>query len=180
MDYRRATTPGATYFFTVVTNQRQPIFQHLETIELLRQAFRTVKQKHPFSLDAIVVLPDHLHCIWTLPSGDADFSTRWRLIKGEFSRRCPEQYRQQRSLSRLRKGEQAIWQRRFWEHQIRDEVDFDRHVDYIHYNPVKHGLVAAPRDWAYSSFHRAVQRGYCQADWGAEGPVGDFGDVAME
>jgi putative transposase len=95
------------------------------------------------------VLPDHLHCIWTLPDNDADFSTRWRLIKTHFSRHCPEAYRRGRSATRLKKKEQAIWQRRFWEHQIRDERDFERHVDYIHFNPVSHQLVNAPRDWPY-------------------------------
>jgi putative transposase len=102
---------------------------------------------------------------------DADFSKRWRLIKSEFSRHCPEIYKKQRSASRLDKGEQAIWQRRFWEHQIRDERDFAHHVDYVHYNPVSHGLVMAPRDWVYSSFHRYVRDGLYSSDWGAEGKV---------
>ncbi len=123
----------------------------------------------PFIVDAIVVLPDHLHCIWTLPDNDADFSTRWRLIKSEVSRHCSEGYKRQRSSSRLAKGEQAIWQRRFWEHQIRDDRDFAQHVDYIHYNPVSHGLVAAPKDWRYSSFHRYVRGGIYPEDWGADG-----------
>lgn len=124
MQYRRATTPGATYFFTVVTYNRQHLFKTEPTIQLLRQSFLTVKQRHPFDIDAIVVLPDHLHCLWTLPEGDADFSTRWRLIKTYFSRHCPEQYKHKRSLARFKKKEQAIWQRRFWEHQIRNERDF--------------------------------------------------------
>lgn len=106
----------------------------------LREAFHTVKQRHPFNIDAIVVLPDHLHCIWTLPNGDADFSTHWRLIKTYFSRHCLAHYKRKQSSSRQTKKEQAIWQRRFWEHQIRDEKDFSRHVDYIHYNPVSHQL----------------------------------------
>ncbi len=171
MQYRRAKTAGATYFFTVVTYQRQALFREPETVDLLRTAFRTIKTRLPFTIDAIVVLPDHLHCIWTLPEGNANFSTRWRLIKSEFSRHCPEQYKQYRSASRLSKGEQAIWQRRFWEHQIRDETDFIQHVDYIHYNPVKHGLVAAPKDWLYSSFHRYVQDGAYIRDWGADSPI---------
>lgn len=171
MQYRRAKTPGATYFFTVVTYQRQLLFHTPETIDLLRNAFRNVKAKFPFTIDAIVVLPNHLHCIWTLPEGDADFSSRWRRIEGEFSRQCPEQYKRLRSASRLRKGEQAIWQRRFWEHQIRDEADFTHHVDYIHYNPVSHGLVTAPRNWLYSSFHRYVRDGAYSEDWGAEGKL---------
>lgn len=172
MQYRRAKTAGATYFFTVVTYQRQRLFSQPETIGLLRQSFRTVKQNHPFTIDAIVVLPDHLHCIWTLPSEDADFSQRWRLIKSEFSRHCPQQFKRQPSSSRLSKGEQAIWQRRFWEHEIRDELDFKSHVEYIHYNPVHHRLVEAPKDWTYSSFHRYVQDGFYAVDWGAKGEIG--------
>ncbi|MEA5465830.1 REP-associated tyrosine transposase [Leptothoe sp. PORK10 BA2] len=167
MQYRRATTPGATYFFTVVTYNRQRLFATDETIQLLRYAFHRVKQSHPFDIDAIVILPDHLHCLWTMPDGDADFSTRWRLIKTDFSRHCPELYKRRRSLSRYQKKEQAIWQRRFWEHQIRDERDFVRHVDYIHYNPVSHRLVSAPCDWPYSSFHRYVEQGVYSKDWGA-------------
>lgn len=166
MLYRRAKTPGATYFFTVVTHQRQPLFSDAETIALLRTAFRIVKANHPFTIDAIVLLPDHLHCLWTLPEEDANFSTRWRLIKSEFSRHCPDQYKRPRSSSRQSKGEQAIWQRRFWEHRIQDEADLIRHVDYIHYNPVKHGLAEAPKDWAYSSFHRFVRDGVYAKDWG--------------
>ncbi|MBT9311335.1 REP-associated tyrosine transposase [Leptothoe kymatousa] len=172
MQYRRAKTPGAIYFFTVVTYNRQHLFTTDDTIQLLRQAFYVIKQNHPFDIDAIILLPDHLHCIWTLPDGDADFSMRWRLIKAYFSRYCPEAYKCQRSLARLRKKEQAIWQRRFWEHQIRDERDFERHVDYIHYNPVKHQLVNAPKDWPYSSFRRFVVQGVYADDWGI-----DRGDV---
>jgi putative transposase len=122
---------------------------------------------HPFKIEAIVILPDHLHCLWTLPPGDEDFSTRWRLIKSYFSHRCTESDQGFVSASRRRKQEKAVWQRRFWEHQIRDEIDFARHVEYIHYNPVKHGLVKAPLDWAYSSFGRYVRTGYYPADWGA-------------
>lgn len=180
MQYRRAKTPGATYFFTVVTHQRQKLFQHLECLEILRQAFRTVKQKHPFTIDAIVVLPDHLHSIWTLPLDDADFSKRWRLIKSEFTRHCPAQFRRQPSAARHHKGEQALWQRRFWEHQLRDETDFVRHVEYIHYNPVNHGLVKAPKDWVYSSFHRAVRWGVYSEDWGATGRIEGWDGVGRE
>jgi putative transposase len=114
---------------------------------------------------------DHLHCIWTLPERDADFSNRWRLIKSDFSRRCPAAYKRQRSAVRLRQGEQAIWQRRLWEHQIRDERDFAQYVDYVYYNPVSHGLVSAPKDWPYSSFHRYVRDGCYPIDWGADGNV---------
>ena len=166
MHYRHAKIPGAIYFFTVVTYNRQHLFKHPETIQLLRQSFHTVKQQHPFDIEAIVVLTDHLHCLWTLPTGDANFSTRWRLIKSHFTRHCPEQYKRARSLSRRHKQEQAVWQRRFWEHQIRDEADFIHHADYIHYNPVSHGLVNAPAEWPYSSFHRFVERGFYSHDWG--------------
>lgn len=171
MQYRRAKTPGATYFFTLVTYQRQQIFHLPEAIDLLRQAVHQVKQKHPFTIEAMVVLPDHLHSIWTLPQDDADFSMRWRLIKTNFSRCYPDHLKPLRSLSRLHKGEQAVWQRRFWEHQIRDETDFAQHVDYIHYNPVRHQLVGAPKDWKYSSFHRYVANGMYVEDWGANDKI---------
>ena len=167
MHYRRAKTPGATYFFTVVTFNRQHLFKSEPTIQLLRESFHTVKQRYPFDIDAIVILPDHLHCIWTLPDGDAGFSTRWRLIKSYFSRRCPADFKRKPSSSRIKKKEQAVWQRRFWEHQIRNEKDFTQHVNYIHYNPVSHGLVAAPISWPYSSFHQYVKRGDYPPAWGA-------------
>ncbi|MBD2314354.1 transposase [Desertifilum sp. FACHB-1129] len=166
MRYRRARMPGATYFFTVVTYQRQQILHLPDNITLLRQAFRHVKQRHPFNIDAIAILPDHLHCLWTLPPDSADFSTRWRLIKQYFSRSCQQHYKQPRSRSRIKKQEQAVWQRRFWEHQIRDDRDFSNHVDYIHFNPVKHGLVTAAREWPYSSFRRFVEAGQYEEDWG--------------
>ncbi|MBN1888999.1 MAG: transposase, partial [Thermoflexales bacterium] len=112
--------------------------------------------------------PDHLHCIWTLPEDDSDFSIRWRLIKSAFTRKCNMPQPTVLSSSRQHKGEQAVWQRRFWEHRIRDETDFIRHVEYIHYNPVKHSLVKAPRDWEYSSFHRFVREGAYDQAWGSE------------
>ena len=121
--------------------------------------------KHHFAIDDIVILPDHLHCIWTLPSEDADFSNRWRLLKSWFSRRCQIQFQGQVSASRRGKQEKGVWQRRFWEHLIHDEQDFISHVDYIHYNPVHHGSVKYVKDWQYSSFHRYVQRGVYDLDW---------------
>ena len=166
MQYRRAKTPGATYFFTVVTHNRHPILCESENINLLRDAFRYVMVKHPFKIDAIVILPEHLHCIWTLPENDADFSTRWRLIKSYFSRKCYVSYQGKITPSRQQKGEKAIWQRRFWEHQIKDNRDFINHVEYIHYNPVHHGLVLAAKDWQYSSFHRYVEAGIYDLMWG--------------
>ena len=180
MEYRRAKTPGATYFFTVVTYQRQTIFVDADMVELLRQCFREVKRKHPFTIEAMVVLREHLHCIWTLPDGDADFSMRWRLVKSQFSRDCAEAYKHKQSGARVRKREQAVWQRRFWEHQIRDERDFAQHVDYIHFNPVSHGLVAAPKDWPYSSFHRYVRDGCYPIDWGADGKIQFSANIGNE
>jgi putative transposase len=167
MQYRRAYIPGGTFFFTVVTHRRRPIFADPAHVQILRQAFAGVMKTPPFMIDAIVVLPDHIHTIWTLPRGDIDFSVRWKLIKGSFSKMCPKEYTESQDPSRLRKGERAIWQRRFWEHAIRDGNDLERHVEYIHYNPVKHGLVKAPRDYVHSSFHKYVQTGLVEVDWGA-------------
>ena len=139
-----------------------------ENVVLLRQVFREIMERHPFKIDAFVLLPEHIHCIWTLPPGDADFSTRWRLIKSTFSRQCDNKYKSPASTSRLKKKEQTIWQRRFWEHVIHDEKDLIKHVEYIHYNPVKHGLVNSPKNWEYSSFHRAVRKGLYCSEWGAD------------
>jgi putative transposase len=133
--YTRAYVPGGTLFFTVALLERRQSLL-IDHIDLLREAFCKVRRQRPFNIDAIVVLPDHLHCIWTLPADDADFSTRWRLIKTTFARGIPPgEYLSER---RQRTGERGIWQRWFWEHMIRDERDFSAHVDYIHYNPVKH------------------------------------------
>ncbi|MGI0481813.1 REP-associated tyrosine transposase [Geminocystis sp. CENA526] len=166
MEYRRTQIQGGTYFFTVVTYNRHPILCYPDNIQLLREAFAYAMKRYPFIIDAIVILPDHLHCIWTLPEGDGDFSTRWRLIKSYFSRKCERKYQGQISKSRQKKQEKAIWQRRFWEHFIRDEQDFINHVDYIHYNPVHHGLVKAVKDWQYSSFDRYVKQEMYDRDWG--------------
>ena len=169
MRYRRARISGGIYFFTVVTFNRLKILTQPENVILLRRAFKYVMGNHPFAIDAMVVLPDHLHCVWTLPPGDDDFSTRWRLIKSYFTRGVDSKYRSVPFEARKRKKEQAVWQRRFWEHLIRDEKDYVRHAEYIHYNPVKHGLVNAPKDWEYSSFHRYVKQGQYSLDWGAGG-----------
>ncbi len=168
MQYRRTYIPGGSFFFTLVTENRRKLFHDKTNVDLLRQAFRKVKEKHPFEIDAIVVLPDHLHSILTLPPGDADYSTRWRLIKTWFSKHCPGHLRRAPNPARKAKRQQAIWQHRFWEHCLRDETDFSRHVDYIHYNPVKHGYADAPVNWPYSSFHHYVRAGVYPADWGAE------------
>ena len=160
--YRRNFVAGGTYFFTVNLADRR-LRLLTDRIELLRAAFRYTRRRHPFSIDAIVVLPDHLHTIWTLPGGEDDFAIRWRLIKAAFSRGLPHGERV--STSRWRKRERGIWQRRYWEHTIRDEDDFARHGDYIHFNPVKHGYVGRVRDWPFSSFHRMVRLGVFPEDW---------------
>ncbi|MBU2488267.1 MAG: transposase [Proteobacteria bacterium] len=130
MRYRRSAVLGGTFFFTVVTHGRRPFLCEPENIGVLRSAFRSVKQNHPFEIEAIVILPDHLHCIWKLPQGDNRYSMRWNLIKNLFTKNAPQSLRQQRSKSRVLKREQAVWQRRFWEHTIRDDEDFSRHVEY--------------------------------------------------
>ncbi|MGH8561841.1 MAG: REP-associated tyrosine transposase, partial [Nevskiales bacterium] len=152
--YIRARISGALYFFTLTLAERHGNPLLTEHVSALREAFRQTRQDHPFDVKAIVILPDHLHCLWQLPPGDCDYSTRWRLVKAGFSAALPAHERV--SASRQRKGERGIWQRRFWEHVIRDERDYERHFDYIHFNPVKHGYVENVRDWPYSSFHRWV------------------------
>jgi putative transposase len=164
-NYRRNQLAGGSFFFTVNLAERH---LHLltEHIDQLRTAFRETRRHHPFTIDAMVVLPDHLHTVWTLPDGDTDFATRWRLIKSAFSRSLTTGERI--SESRAAKGERGIWQRRYWEHTIRDDNDFARHADYIHINPVKHRLVARVRDWPYSSFHRMVKLGVYPEDWAGD------------
>ena len=166
MEYRRFCRAGATYFFTVVTFERRPLFADVDNVALLRQAFATVKARHPFVIDALVLLPDHLHCLWTLPAEDDDFSSRWMSINREFTRHCAPQCKAPVSPARRAKREQAVWQRRFWERCIRDDADFQRHCDYIHFNPVKHGHAATPAAWPYSTFQRFVERGVYPPDWG--------------
>jgi len=164
--YRRNFVAGGSYFFTVNLADRR-LALLTENIESLRAAFRQARHQHPFTIDAIVVLPDHLHTIWTMPEGDSDFAVRWSLIKGSFSRRIPQG--EPVSDSRLRRRERGIWQRRYWEHTIRDDEDWGRHVDYIHFNPVKHGYAQRPGAWPYSSFHRMVRLGFYPADWADDG-----------
>ena len=164
--YRRCRLPWGTYFFTVnLANRRQALLT--ENIDTLRHAFRQVLQAHPFTIQAIVVLPEHIHCLWELPVGDCDYSTRWRQIKSAFSKALPPGERI--SASRARKGERGVWQRRYWEHTVRDDAEFATRFDYIHYNPVKHGYVKKVKDWPYSSFHRYVRLGVYPIDWAAEG-----------
>jgi putative transposase len=165
--YGRASVAGSTYFFTVVAYRRQPILCDDMVRTALRAAIENVRKARPFEIDAWVLLPDHLHCIWTLPESDADFSTRWMMIKRAVSLACRDNYHRADwvSASKHKHRESTIWQRRFWEHQIRDETDFARHADYIHFNPVKHGQVSHAKDWPYSTFHRYVKQGLCSNDW---------------
>jgi len=151
MRYIRDKTPGATFFFTLVTRGRRPLFAEPANVEALRFVTRDVRARHPFTIEAAVVLPDHLHCLWTLPEGDADYAMRWKLIKAQFTRKIG--------------AEQTPWQRRYWEHRIRDDDDLSRHLDYIHFNPVRHGLCSAPWDWPYSSFGKWVRRGMYPPSW---------------
>jgi len=173
VNYRRSRATGATYFFTVALRDRSA-----DTlvcyVDLLRSALRHEQARRPFVIDAMVVLPEHLHAVWTLPAGDADYSARWRAIKSGFVRRLRSNGI---ALAANSKGEHVIWQRRFWEHQIRNETDLARHVDYVHLNPLKHGLVERVADWRWSTFHRSVRLGLLPADWASEASVdGAFGE----
>jgi len=170
MRYRRAQTAGASYFFTVNLANRQSDLLVREIVAL-REVIKIVKRAHPFVIEAMAVLPEHLHAIWKLPEGDADYPMRWSLIKSGFSRRLEKT--EFIRVSRFKKRERGIWQRRYWEHQIRDEWDFEKHVDYIHYNPVKHGYVKRPVDWPFSTFHRYVQTGVLPEHWGNDLAVED-------
>jgi putative transposase len=174
VNYRRNVLPGGTFFFTVtLANRRSSVL--VKQIEPLRRAFAAARAERPFVIDAIVILPDHLHVIFTLPDGDSDFAGRWRRIKGHFSSSLLEAGL---PVKRSRNGDLSLWQRRYWEHTIRDERDFARHVDYIHFNPVKHGLVHRVRDWPHSSFHRYVREGTLPEDWAGDAAEvsGNFGE----
>ena len=170
-DYRRLFVPGASYFFTVTLLERRGNRLLVDNIDALRSAVRVTKQERPFRIDAWVVLPEHMHMMLTLPPGDSDFSARIRAIKIRFNRAIPPTER--RSETRAVNGERGMWQRRFWEHLIRDERDFARHFDYVHYNPVKHGHVGRPADWPHSTFHRWVERGVNTDDWAGGDISGD-------
>jgi putative transposase len=172
--YRRNLLTGGTFFITAVLADRK---SHALTdhVAALRSAVRRTRRQHPFAINAIVVLPDHLHLIMTLPEHDADFPMRVSLMKRRFTDRL---IKSGRALKRGKNGELMLWQRRFWEHTIRDDLDFERHVDYIHFNPVKHGLVTRVCDWPYSSFHVFVRNGILPANWGgdAKGRQASFGE----
>ncbi len=154
-DYRRPSAHGFHIFFTGALANRgsRALVDH---IDVLRAALRQTRLERAFTIDAWVVLPDHLHCVWTLPAGDADYPTRWRLIKTRFSRELPAGPLRP---SHIQRGERGIWQRRYWEHHIRDEADLAAHIRYCWINPVKHGIVQRPEDWPYSSVHRDIAMG---------------------
>jgi putative transposase len=174
MRYRRSNVAGATYFITINLAERRSTTL-IDKIDVLRDTFRRVKSRHTFEIDAMVVLPDHLHPLMTLPPDDADFSMRIGAIKSTFSRRLPK--KEHVRTSRAAKRERGIWQRRFWEHLIRDDRDFANHVDYIHINPVKHGYVEHAANWPHSTIHRFIGRGDINANWGAGVSDGEYGEA---
>ncbi|MCF8212232.1 MAG: transposase [Rhodoferax sp.] len=163
--YRRNRAAGGTYFFTVTLADRRARVL-VEQVDVLRGVFRAVRRARPFEVVAMVVLPEHLHALWTLPAGDADYSGRWQAIKAGFTRHLRTSGVV--NLVPNDKGEVALWQRRFWEHTVRDETDLANHINYIHFNPVKHGLVEQVKDWPWSSFHRYVRQGLLPEDWGLQ------------
>jgi putative transposase len=174
--YRCTKAPGSAFFFTVVTFDRRKIFTNEQIVALLRRAIAVVQVRRPFKVEAAVILPDHFHMIWRLPESEDDYATPWRLFKTYFTRRWSGDGDYPITPFRQSKGERAVWQRHYWEHLIRDEADWRPHVDYIHYNPVKHGLARGPGAWPYSSFHTFVKQGYYSPDWRAWEGV----DIAIE
>src|SRR6202000_2957171 len=173
-NYRRTTNNGGVFFFTITLADPSSDLLTKE-IDRLRRVYGAVQERRPFETIAVCILPDHIHAIWALPEHDKDFAGRWSLIKSGFSRGLDAQ---PRSVSKILKREKGIWQRRYWEHAIRDDADLERHVDYIHFNPVKHGYVTKVADWPHSSFHRFVSRGILPEDWGGDmrDLVGEFGE----
>jgi putative transposase len=166
-NYRRTYQAGGMFFFTLVTHLRRHLFSEPTALEYLREAMTQEKAQYPFDLTAIVLLPDHIHCIWELPENDNDFSKRWGRIKSRFTKTWLAQGGREVGISKARNNhrERGIWQKRFWEHRIRNEEDMMHHVNYIHYNPVKHGLVRCPHEWPYSSFARWVKQGFYKQNW---------------
>lgn len=166
-EYRRADVPGGTYFFTLVTDGRRPFLCDELARRLLHDAIDACRSSRPFDAEAFVLLPDHLHAIWTLPTGDADFSKRWAAIKATFTSAWLKAGATERTVSDSRREHRhrGVWQRRFWEHWIRDDNDLREHLDYVHFNPVKHGLVTCPHRWPYSTFGKWVKRGLYSSDW---------------
>lgn len=210
-DYKRARH-GTTYFFTVVTYERNTLFNKKSSVDALMNIVREVRMNYPFDIDAFVTLPDHVHCIWTLPVDDTDYSKRWSMIKRKFTQYVNDLVHTEYSaekintvctvhsghnnlvrtdhsacldegctmMSRTKRREGFVWQRRFWEHQIRDDRDYQQHCDYIHYNPVKHGLINAPKDWRFSTFHDFVNNGFYQTNWGMTAEMIFAGNVGNE
>lgn len=175
-DYRRWYVAGGTYFFTVVTQDRRRFLATDLARSCLRDAIETVRAKWPFEIVAWVLLPDHLHCVWQLPRGDQRFSTRWTRIKGRFTRQYLERGGDEGMLnySRQKHRERTVWQRRFWEHTCSDDDDLKRCVDYLHWNPVKHGLAQRVSDYPWSTFHRYVKAGEYDLNWGSANPTPGF------
>lgn len=161
-NYRRFRVPGGTYFFTLNLQDRGRTLL-VDHVDLLRKSFRQAYVTRPFKVLAVVVLPEHLHCLWRLPAGDVDNANRWAQIKSGFCRQLPDL--EKRSSARVARRERGIWQRRFWEHLITDDDDLGHHIDYIHFNPVKHGHASCATAWPYSSVHRYVRAGLLPADW---------------
>ena len=174
MEYRRIWQLGGTYFFTVNLFNRKENNLLTREIDLIRNVINDVKRCHPFKIHAWVILPDHMHCVIELPALDSDFSKRWRLIKMDFSKGLPAT--EPRSTIRLIRGERGIWQRRYWEHVIRDQRDFNAHVDYVHINPLKHGLVNTVKDWPFSTLHKYVADGIYPEDWAGSDNELDYDD----
>jgi putative transposase len=165
--YRRAHQPGGTFFFTVVTDRRAPLFTQPAARQLLRTAITTARESRPFTIDSFVLLPEHFHLMMTLPTGDADYSTRIAHLKSLFTKSWLDagHAEQPRSAYRLRTRRRGVWQPRFWEHVIRDRNDYNNHLDYIHYNPIKHNHVPCPHLWPHTTFHRAVKQNLYANDW---------------
>ncbi|MHB0960735.1 MAG: REP-associated tyrosine transposase [Pirellulaceae bacterium] len=171
-EYRRNYVPGGTYFFTCVTFLRSPFLVSDLARHCLHEAIADIRDRHPFDVVAIVLMPDHWHTVWTLPPGDDEYPMRWRRIKEAFTKQWISGGGQEleQSASRKRRRQRGVWQRRYWEHTVRDEGDLERCVDYIHWNPRKHKLVQRVRDWPYSSFHRFVKDGHYDIEWGGTDP----------
>lgn len=179
--YRRFFIPGGTFFFTVVTERRAPLFERELARDVFGNVLRICQRRWPFESIALVLLPDHLHALWTLPPGDDDYAIRWGWVKRRFTLDWLKAIDgdSPRADSRARERRRSVWQRRFWEHAIRDERDLESHFDYIHFNPVKHGYVTSPRDWPWSTFHKYVASGHYPADW-AKGPPNELPGNAGE
>ncbi|MGD0006236.1 MAG: transposase [Anaerolineaceae bacterium] len=167
-EYRRSILEGGTFFFTVVTYNRRPILTTPVAREILHSAWITVQERFPFKTDAVCLLPEHIHCIWTLPEGDSNYSVRWKEIKRLFTRDYTYQVGPGKfhNKSHQKQREATIWQRRFWEHTIQNQEDFAHHIEYIFFNPVKHGLVERVSEWPWSSFHQFVRQGFYPKEWG--------------